>query len=161
MYLIIGGINLKNKNSFVSFEGKTYSNMETIITKENIEVAIEKLCIGDTAAQYSIEECFSTSDVRFAMKTTKAIDTFITKVFEAGYCAGSLLSEIMYHNGYYMKSFRPNLLQKVDDDFLIDIADIDSNVLSFCQSAYLKQIGIDEHDPFANDKYLKEVELPF
>ncbi|OIJ11494.1 hypothetical protein BKP35_12180 [Anaerobacillus arseniciselenatis] len=52
----------------------------------------------------------------------------------------ALLNEVMYANGYFMKTKYRHLKQVADNDFTINISDLDRVVLYFCENAYQEQI---------------------
>lgn len=114
--------------------------INTKVTKGNLDVTIEKLCLGDIQAQNYNRECFGMSDLALASNTSKALDIFITRVFDSGYCAGALLDKVMKKYDYHMETFKPELKQQADDDFMIDISDFPYTVLGYCELAYIEKV---------------------
>ncbi|WP_169819213.1 hypothetical protein [Anaerobacillus arseniciselenatis] len=56
--------------------------MEKVITKDNLELTIEKLCIGDTKAQHYNREYYSRGELSIAIATTETIKLFIEKMLK-------------------------------------------------------------------------------
>ncbi|OIJ11495.1 hypothetical protein BKP35_12185 [Anaerobacillus arseniciselenatis] len=66
----------------LSFFESESPSMEKVITKDNLELTIEKLCIGDTKAQHYNREYYSRGELSIAIATTETIKLFIEKMLK-------------------------------------------------------------------------------
>ncbi|WP_078598571.1 hypothetical protein [Evansella clarkii] len=98
--------------------------METIITKDNLNEAFERMVVGLIRAENYNQHCFGMSDLRWASAMDHALDTFIEKVIEAGYCHHAILGPTLVKYDYTVESPKNKALKtELDDSFQIDMSD--------------------------------------
>ena len=103
--------------------GKTMA-VETTVTKNNAIEVFERLIVGNIRAQNYNSDCFGMSDLRHADRMAHAMDQFITKVIEAGYCQHAILGKTLKEYGYWLQNEpNPALKKELDDDFSIDMSE--------------------------------------
>lgn len=98
--------------------------MEPIITKNNVMDTFEHLIVGLIRAENYNSKCYGMSDLKRAYAMNQAVDMFISKTVEAGYCQHAILGPILMKYGYKVRVPEEHPLKKeVDEQFRIDMSD--------------------------------------